>query len=170
MIWNKIANFFTIKDSENYCAAIDKMSQIRGNISDVLVVIPDVTVAELVFIQDKWQKLPSDLGENVRLMGLEISNDLKTVLTEFNQFSKIYGHEHSKNYEFLYVLNGSIDIFINNDKITLFEDDSFIVHKNELHAVTSDLGANVITTYSTNITSLTDEKFKIQKFINKYKN
>ena len=168
MFWNKLTNFFTIKDSENYCAAIDKMSLIRDNISDVLVVMPDVTVAELVFVRDKWQELPSNLGLNVRVMGLHITKDIKTILTEFMGNSEIYGHEHTKNHELIHVLDGSIDIMINNQKLTLNENDMFIIYKNELHSIISNSGAKIVNTYYTNLEDLSNDTEHFNNIKNKF--
>lgn len=144
---NKITDFFTIKDSDTYCAARDKMCQIRENISDVLYVLPDVTIAEMVFVKNKWQELPSSVGENVKIMALDIKKNVKTVFADFGLNSKIHNHEHVHKYEFMYVCDGAITVVINSIPRVLHKGECVLIDVGEQHSVSSN-GASVLTCFS----------------------
>lgn len=167
MGWTKqISNFFTLKDSDTYCAARDKMCQIRENISDVLYVLPDVTVAEMVFVKDKWQDLPNTVGENVKVKALELKANAKTVLTDFGFNSKIFDHGHIKNYEFMYVCDGEITVEINSSEFSLSKGECVMINIGDSHSVMSN-GASVLTCYSTNPNTAYLTKNDIENLMNK---
>lgn len=164
-MWDKFADFFTIKDSDTYSSTKKRLNNIREHISDVLIVFPDVSIAELVFLQDKWQDIPKTIGDNIRMFGLSINKDIKTLLTVFDEGSEIFEHTHVNNYEFIYVLNGSISIMLGGNIISLNKGQSIIIDVGEKHKISSLEGASAVTCYSTNKDDATLSKKDIKNLL-----
>lgn len=151
MNFKAFIDFFTMRDSETYSLAKDKLCNIKNKISNVMVVIPDVTIAEMVFVQNKWQEIPDSMGKNVNMLGLKIGNNVKTILTIFDEGSVIYEHEHLRNYEFMYVCEGTLKVSLNGNINILNKGEGFLVRVGEKHSISSPDGASVLTRYSNDI-------------------
>lgn len=155
MSWkSKINSLFATKDSESYINAKTKLDKVRDSISDILFVLPDST-GGVVFQKNKWELLPENMGNNVKIIGLDLSENYKVILNELLPNSKVFIHEHVSNYEKIQVIDGEINLtFDNGENIKLVADtnnDSILLNVGEKHEITTEIGARYITAYSTDI-------------------
>lgn len=145
-IGNFLSEFFSNKDSEIYSTAKSHIVDIKNKLNEMIVVFPDVTISEMVFMKNKWQKLPSTLGKGVSILGIDIDKDYKLLITKFSKNSYLEPHEHNSNFELNKVVSGMVYDTINNKTYNV--GDVFIFEKNIKHNLTADSDAILLTIFS----------------------
>lgn len=147
--WNRLFNGC---DSDTFVKAKKSISHIREKLNEIIVVFPDVTIGEMVFLKNQWLSLPSKLGQGVAILGVDIKDDYKLLVTKFSSNGYLLPHEHSKNYELNKVISGEIYDSINN--LTYKTGEVFMMDKNHSHALSSKGETYLLTLFTTNKSKL----------------
>lgn len=147
-ILTNITNFFQTKENETYLKAKELIHDAKQKINSFIVVFPDATISEMVFIKNRWKSLPIKFGEGVSILSLNISDNYKLLITHFSSGGYLSEHEHTNNYELNRVIAGSIIDEINNKTYTV--GDEFIIDRNTKHTLFSKGESFLITVFSTN--------------------
>lgn len=150
MTWKaKIAELFAEPDtSESFTEAKTQLSRLKNQITNVNVVIND-NHSNLVFIKNKWQVLPNDMGENVRFVALQTGEDYNLVLCDMAKNGSIYNHKHTKNYEVARVIDGVVKLIHNNEETFLYPGDEVKFKYGENHSLECLDESRVLMAYST---------------------
>jgi len=138
-----IKAFFKNK-SENYIKAKLSLKKIKKSFDGFVIGFPDVTGDEIMFIKDKWETLPKEIANGVKIMALGMKGDFKNLITKYQPKSYITPHAHKTEYEFGRVIKGNV-----TDKLTgktYYENDEYIFSPNELHYLLSTNGCLVQST------------------------
>lgn len=158
MSWfDKMLKYFTIKDSESYCEVIDRINRIKKGIGDVNLTRPGCEQSQIVLTDNNWTVIKEDIGKNIRMIGLEFSNDYKITYNELID-GKLFNHKHAKYYELIYLVSGELSVIINNQTYTLNDTNrSILVNKGTYHEI-SGVNAKFVTYYSLTKDILTSNK------------
>ena len=133
-------------DNEPYLSAKSQIVGLKNKLNEMIVVFPDITISEMVFIKNKWETLPIKLGKGVSILGLDINNDYKLLITRFSENSYLETHEHTNNFEMNKVISGSVFDSINNK--TYNTGDVFIIDRNLKHNLSSNVESFLLTIFS----------------------
>lgn len=111
---NFFHTFFPEKN-ENYTKAINGLANVKKTFDGFVIAFPDITPNEIMFVKEKWEELPKNIANGVKIMALSFINDYKTLLTSYNPNSYIMPHKHDEEYEYGLVVKGElIDKFTGN--------------------------------------------------------
>lgn len=144
--WDRI--FKGKKSSENYNLAKSSLSSLKEKFNELIVVFPDVTISEMVFLKNQWLTLPDKLGKGVKILGVDMADDYKLLITKFSKDSFLEPHEHNSNYELNRVLSGTVFDPINNKTYNC--GDTFLMEKDMKHALSCSSEAYLLTLFTTN--------------------
>lgn len=144
--WDKL--FRNKKNNDNYNLAKTSLSSLKDKFNELIVIFPDVTISEMVFLKNQWLTLPEKLGKGVKILGVEMTDDYKLLITKFTKNSYLEAHEHNSNYELNKVLSGSVYDPIN--KKTYNCGDTFLMEKDVKHALSCTSEAYLLTLFTTN--------------------
>ncbi len=123
---NKIINH----NNDSYITAKSCLTKIKDRLDNLVKEYPDVTPSEIMFVKDIWNRLPMTMGEGVCVMGIELRNDFKSLLSHFKKGAQLFEHEHDV-YELNKIIKGSITNVVTGE--TYKDGDTFIIKKNEKH-------------------------------------
>lgn len=145
---NIIKQLFPEKN-ENYSKAKSKLLLIKEKFDGFVIAFPDITPNEIMFIMEKWEVLPRNMSNGVKIMALNFIGDYKTLLTSYKPNSYIVPHKHHEEYEHGMVLKGELI-----DKFTgeVYKvGDRYLFNPNQLHYLSSkQRGCLVYSTLSVN--------------------
>lgn len=149
MTWKaKIAELFAEQEiDENFTEAKTQLSRLKNKITNVSVVI-DNKQSNLVFIKNKWQSMPQDMGVNARFIALQTDEDYNLVLCDLNESSSIFNHSHTKNYEVVRVIDGEVNLTYNGKKTRLRAGDEVKMDFNKDHSIEGVSEARILMAYS----------------------
>jgi hypothetical protein len=130
-----IFNSFLREKNDNYNKAKLGLKNVKRKFDGFVISFPDVTPNEIMFVKDKWETLPKNLANGVKIMALSFKNGLKSLITSYQPNSYIMPHRHINEFEIGVILKGSlIDKF--NGK-TYNVGDKYKFSPNELHYLLS---------------------------------
>lgn len=127
---NLISRIFS-SNNENYNIAKNSLSRVKNRLSDFIDNFPDVTIPEILYMNQKWFTLPENLGTGVSVLGLDVNENYSSLLVYYDSKGFLTPHSHDKDFELNKIIKGSI-----TNKITgeCFETgDTFIIDKKERH-------------------------------------
>lgn len=137
---NKWGRFLTRTD-ENYNKAKSGLRKVKEKFDGFIIDFPDITPSEIMFIKDKWEKLPKSIGSGVKIMALNFDETFKTLLVEYDADSYIVPHKHKLEYEVGSVIEGSVINRLNGKIYN--KGDVYRIIPNEIHYLTSKDGCLV---------------------------
>jgi hypothetical protein len=141
------ANFFNSNNNRNanfnnYPKAKSRLGKIKKSFEGFVIAFPDVTPDEIMLIKDKWEILPKQISNGVRIMALNIKDGMKSLLTHYAPNSYIVPHAHNTEYEFGKIIRGSV-----TNRLTgkiYYENDEYIFSPKEVHYLLSNKEGCVI--------------------------
>lgn len=131
-----LANFLAKND--NYKNAKRRIKKVKESFDGFVIAFPDVTSDEIMFIKDKWEKLPNKIAKGVKIMALNFNGELKILVTEYNANAYIMPHKHLIEYEIGTVVQGSITNRLTG--VVYNEGDIYKFSPNEVHYLFSKNG------------------------------
>lgn len=132
---NLINRIFS-SNNDNYNMAKNSLSRVKNKLSDFIDNFPDVTISEILYIDNKWSMLPTNLGMGVSVLGLDIAEGYSTLLAHYDYKGYLLPHQHVDDFELNKVIKGSLSNKITGER---FETgDTFIIDKNERHYLTAN--------------------------------
>ena len=149
MTWkSRIAELFAEQEiDENFTEAKTQLSRLKNKITNVSVII-DNKQSNLVFIKNKWQVMPQDMGTNIRFIALQTEENYNLVLCDLNETSSIFNHSHTKNYEVIRVIDGAVNLTYNGKTTTLTTGDEIKMDFNKDHSIEGISEARILIAYS----------------------
>lgn len=150
---NKIINH----NNDSYIKAKSCLSKIKDRLTDLAESYPDVTPNELVVLKDVWKELPSNMGKNIFLMGIELKDGFKSILTHYKKDGELFEHNHEE-YELNKIIKGKVTNKITGE--TYNDGDSFIIKKNEKHHLVAENESYVISVLTNDESLLITPKLK----------
>jgi len=103
-----ILNKFFNEKNDNYDKAKLGLKNVKRKFDGFEITFPDVTPNEIMFIKDKWETLPKNLANGVKIMALSFKKGLKSLITIYEPNAYIMPHRHINEYEVGIILKGSI--------------------------------------------------------------
>lgn len=94
--------------NENYRKAKNGLRNIKEKFDGFVIAFPDVTPNEIRFVMEKWEDLPKNISNGVKIMALNLIDNYKTLLTSYESNSYIMPHKHSDEYEHGMILKGEL--------------------------------------------------------------
>jgi quercetin dioxygenase-like cupin family protein len=130
-----LINWFLPDKSENYQKAKTGIKNVMKKFDGFAMSFPDITSEEIIFIKDKWRSLPKSISKGVKIMALEITENYKSLITEYNPNAYIKPHKHADEYEHGIILKGVlIDKFRNT---TYNVGDVYTIAPDKIHYLSS---------------------------------
>lgn len=96
---------------------------------------PDVTSFDFQLVKNEWKSLPNEISSGVKVMGLHIDEDYRSMLVHYNINAYIDQHYHSKEIEVIRLISGKLLDKVNNTYYQ--ENDLITIDKGDLHNIVS---------------------------------
>lgn len=126
-LFSKIFNY----KNDSFILAKKSLEKIKTRLNNFADNFPDVTIAELLFISNKWVEIPEKLGSGINILGLDLNRNYSILLAHFKKDGFLSPHEHENEYELNKVIKGSIINLITGE---LFKSgQTFTINKNQRH-------------------------------------
>lgn len=132
---NLINRIFS-SNNESYNMAKNGLSRVKDKLSDFIDNFPDVTIPEILYIEQKWSMLPESLGEGVSVLGLDMTDNYSTLLAHYKANGYLVPHAHANDYELNKIIKGSITNKLSGERFDT--GDTFIIDKNERHYLSAN--------------------------------
>jgi len=149
-----IREFFTGK-SENYSKAKLSLEKVKRSFEGFVIAFPDVTPDEIILIINKWEELPKEISSGVKMMGLKVKSNFKSLIMSYEPNAYIVPHSHKSEYEFGKIIKGSITNKLTGK--TYNKNDEYMFSPNELHYLLSSKDGCLVQSILTY-----DDKYKLQ--------
>ena len=127
-------NVFNRK-TENFYKAKDGLKLFKRKFDGFVITFPDITSDEIMFIKDKWEWLPKNIGRGVKIMALHFNNTVKLFLTSYEPNSYIMPHKHIIEFEIGKIIEGSLTNLLTG--VTYKEGDTYKFYPDEIHYLES---------------------------------
>lgn len=95
----------------------------------------DLSSHDFPLEKDVWNNLPDNLGKGVKLMGLSLTEEYRSLLISFPPNSSIEQHYHANEHEYIFVLEGKIYDEVNN--VVKRRGESYTILKGVPHHITT---------------------------------
>lgn len=118
-------------NNDSYTKAKNCLTRVKCKLDSLTESFPDVTIPELLIIDEKWANIPERIGSGISMMTVELNNDFTAFLAHYEPKAYFLPHEHEDNFELNKVIKGSITNKITGE--TFETGDTFILDKKERH-------------------------------------
>jgi quercetin dioxygenase-like cupin family protein len=131
---------------ESYLEAEFMLTKIINKVERSGIEFPSIKSTNFDLEKYSPTSLSEDISNNVRLMGVHIDNDYRSMMAYFEPGSYIKPCLHPDEVIVFQVLKGEI---IENVSCEIYEEgDTFVVKKNQLHEIIAETKATVFMTFS----------------------
>lgn len=128
-------NHFFASNNDNYDKAKSSLNKIKKGFDGFILSFPDITPEEIIFIKEKWENLPKTISKGVKVMGLNMNDNYKSLLTHYKPNSYIKPHNHLNEFENGFIIEGAL-----MDELTgevYFKGDTYIFPPKQSHYLIS---------------------------------
>lgn len=126
-----MCNIFTVNKNDNYSKAVEGLKKVKKSFDSLVLLFPDVTSEEFIFIKDTWEGLPKKIGKGVKIMALSFGKSVKSLLINYDSNAYIVPHKHLNEYECGRVLKGGLVNKLTG--IVYLVGDEYRISPNEVH-------------------------------------
>lgn len=127
---------FTNKKSKTYQEALDSLARVESLVTEITMEYPDVSSKDIETIKNHWVELVAPVGKGVHTMGLHQGDDYNSLLVHYQEHSHLSPHFHSKEWELIFVLDGSC--YDKETETKLSKGDIYVIPKGAVHHVISE--------------------------------
>lgn len=118
-----------------YLEAESILNRVQSKINRIGMNFPDISSFDFKLERYVFKKLPFSVSKGVRVMGIHLEEDYRSLVASFNLNSYILPHTHSSEIEVIQVLEGEI-----KDEVLclVYEKGDIVkINKNQLHHITT---------------------------------
>lgn len=98
--------------NDKFLSAKNSLKKIKEKFDGFVIDFPDITPNEIMFITEKWETLPKNISNGVKIMAIKVVKKSKIFLTSYKPNSYIKPHKHNNEYESGLIIKGTlVDVF-----------------------------------------------------------